>query len=107
MIQIRLEEMHYIFSKQINGDVKRVRFNKIDIYERNGIISREAFALKILPVDFYLVLEGSKTAEEVLDYTEAERQEALKKANGYGGDQRSAEVLRMKEHMGRKNGFRK
>lgn len=85
MIQIRLEEMHYIFSKQINGDVKRVRFNKIDIYEKNGIISREAFALKILPVDFYLVLEGSKTAEEVLDYTEAERQEALKKANGYGG----------------------
>lgn len=72
-VKIRLEELHYIFSNQINGENKTLRFNGIDIYSRNGIIARNAFALKILPTDFYLVLEGSRASETVLNYTDEER----------------------------------
>ena len=107
MIQIRLEEMHYIFSKQINGDVKRVRFNKVDIYERNGIISREAFALKILPVDFYLVLKDLKRLKKCWIIQKRNARKLLRKQMGMEEDQLLAEVLRMTEHMGRKNDFRK
>ena len=81
-VKIRLEELHYIFSNQLNGEDKTLRFNDIDIYSRNGIVARNAFALNILPTDFYLVLEGSRTSEKVLDYTDEERQKEIGVSQG-------------------------
>lgn len=81
-VKIRLEELHYIFSNQINGENKTLRFNDINIYSRNGIVARNAFALKILPTDFYLVLEGSRNSEAVLNYTDEERQREIGVSQG-------------------------
>lgn len=70
-IPIRLEELHYIFSKQLNGDKNQGSdLRNLDIYRDLNIVSRDNFARTILPPQIYLLLEGGRSADQVLKYTD-------------------------------------